>query len=221
VCFLPVPRVIPALISFFSTAHGPSVYFDSWFSNTHRDVLQLNRQANRTSSRRSRGSQSLGIPIWKRLKKVTRHRRRDGRTHKSVCELLPKHPLFSIDNRQLPRIKSVKTLEIALPKESGRTSTIIACTVSSDGFINVYDIADVPQDGIESPPKPKQIQPLSSYDSKGTRLTCLALADGDLGTNPVEIGKRKRDEGESDEGEEDSETNWGGIKGEQSEDDSS
>ena len=79
----------------------------------------------------------------------------------------------------------------------------------------------MPQDVIESPPKPKQIQPLSSYDSKGTRLTCLALADGDLGTNSVEIGKRKRDEGESDEGEEDFETNWGGIRGQESEDDSS
>lgn len=120
--------------------------------------------------------------------------------------------LFFSDNRTLLRIKSVKTLEIALPKESGRTSTTIACTVSSDGFINVYDIADVPQLAEESPPTPKQIQPLSSYDSKGTRLTCLALADGDL--ESVKIGKRKRDEGESDEGEEDFETNWGGVNGE-------
>ena len=58
VCFSPSIGSLqdPHHVICLSTAHGPSVYYDSWFSNTHRGVLQLKRQANRSSSRRSRGS---------------------------------------------------------------------------------------------------------------------------------------------------------------------
>jgi len=69
------------------------------------------------------------------------------------------------------------------------------CTVSSDGFINLYDIASVPTSNEAPPQKPTQIKPLTSYDSKGTRLTCVTLADADaeLSTIP-QNGKRKRPE---------------------------
>ena len=62
---------------------------------------------------------------------------------------------------------------------------------------------------------PKQIQPLTSYDSKGTRFTCVALADGDV---MKENGKRgKEEDGNENENEdegsgEDWEGVWGGIK---------
>ena len=102
------------------------------------------------------------------------------------------------------RIKAVQTIEIALPSSSNRTSTIIACTVSSDGNINLYDIATIPdQPSTDAPQKIKQIEPLSTYDSKGTRLTCVTLADGDMDIGGTANGKRKRENDEDGNGNED------------------
>lgn len=95
------------------------------------------------------------------------------------------------------RIKAVQTIEIALPSSSGRTSTIIACTVSSDGNVNLYDIASIPeQPSTDAPQTIKQIEPLTTYDSKGTRLTCVTLADGDMDIEGTVNGKRKRENDE-------------------------
>ena len=81
-------------------------------------------------------------------------------------------------------------------------------TVSSDGKIHVYDLAAVPPDvGKEV----KEISPVAVYDSNGTRLTCVTLADGDadadIATGDVNV-KRKRNEeivvdGSENEGSED------------------
>ena len=101
------------------------------------------------------------------------------------------------------RIKAVQTIGIALPSSSGRTSTIIACTVSSDGNVNIYDIAEIPdKPSTDTPQEVKQIEPLTTYDSKGTRLTCVTLADGDMGIDGTVNGKRKR-ENEDGNGDED------------------
>ena len=95
------------------------------------------------------------------------------------------------------RIKAVQTIEIALPSSSGRTSTIIACTVSSDGNVNLYDIASIPeQPSTDTPQTSKLIEPLTTYDSKGTRLTCVTLADGDIDIDGTVNGKRKREDDE-------------------------
>ena len=95
------------------------------------------------------------------------------------------------------RIKAVQTIGVALPSSSGRTSTIIACTVSSDGYVNLYDIAAIPDPpSTDTPQKTKQIEPLTTYDSKGTRLTCVTLADGDMGIDGTVNGKRKREDDE-------------------------
>ena len=92
------------------------------------------------------------------------------------------------------RIKAIQTIGLALPSSSGRTSTIIACTVSSDGNVNLYDIAAVPeQPSTDIPQTTKQIEPLTTYDSKGTRLTCVTLADGDMEIDSTVNGKRKRE----------------------------
>ena len=100
------------------------------------------------------------------------------------------------------RIKAVQTIGIALPSSSGRSSTIIACTVSSDGNVNLYDIAAIPdQSSTDTPRKTKQIEPLTTYDSKGTRLTCVTLADGDVDINGTVNGKRKRENDEDGSGE--------------------
>jgi len=102
------------------------------------------------------------------------------------------------------RVKATQTLEISLPESSGRLSTTLVCTVSSDGFIKIYDLASVPASSTQK----VEIEPLVSYDSKGTRLTCVTFADGAM-ENVAGLsvdGKRKRDDiddGHTDEDEDD------------------
>ncbi|KAH9479299.1 p21-activated protein kinase-interacting protein 1-like [Psilocybe cubensis] len=94
------------------------------------------------------------------------------------------------------RVKAVDTLNIALPESSGRKSTTILVTVSSDGFINLHDIAAVSKLSNKSDTV-QAFEPLTSYDSKGTRLTCVTLGDGDIaGASAPVDGKRKRDASE-------------------------
>jgi len=99
------------------------------------------------------------------------------------------------------RVKAVETLSVALPKslKSKRTSTTIVCTISSDGKILVYDLASLP--GPSSSLSKSEITPTTEYDTKGTRLTCVTVAEGEIVTG-LENGKRKRtvtDEIEDDE----------------------
>ncbi|GLB41620.1 putative WD domain, G-beta repeat [Lyophyllum shimeji] len=134
--------------------------------------------------------------------------------HLSVYDISPdpskKPTIVALMTGHANRVKAVQTLAIALPplpsapSTSQRTSTTIACTVSSDGKIRVYDLAMVP------PPTPSgaekvEILPVAVYDSKGTRLTCVTLADGDMeSVGDMQVGeKRKHEEGGDSEGEED------------------
>ncbi|RDB18437.1 p21-activated protein kinase-interacting protein 1-like [Hypsizygus marmoreus] len=119
------------------------------------------------------------------------------------------------------RVKAVQTLSVALPVSTGRTSTTIVCTVSSDGKIHIYDMATLPSKDKEDV---VDIAPAAVYDSKGTRLTCVALADGDVeGVGEVTDAKRKREEeeheeenadgeGGSDAEEEDEDEGWAGLE---------
>ncbi|EKM81619.1 hypothetical protein AGABI1DRAFT_69942, partial [Agaricus bisporus var. burnettii JB137-S8] len=86
------------------------------------------------------------------------------------------------------RVKAIQTLKIALPVDSGRKSTTVVTTVSSDGKIRLYDMNSVP----ETKETVAEIKPVAEYDTKGTRLTCVTIADGD-DTKPLN-GKRKHDE---------------------------
>ncbi|KAL4062558.1 WD40-repeat-containing domain protein [Scleroderma yunnanense] len=91
------------------------------------------------------------------------------------------------------RVKAVEILEIAVPPRTNSTSTTIVCTVSSDGKIFVYDLAGLPADAKDR----VQLQPVSEYDTKGTRLTCVTISEGRADSS--EAGqKRKRGE-ENDE----------------------
>jgi protein MAK11 len=88
-------------------------------------------------------------------------------------------------------------------------------SVSSDGTVNVYDLSLLP------PPAPvmiapgdiPEITPLVTYDSKGSRLTCVTLAEGEVDNvkrpSPEKVAKRKR---ESDS-EEEEEEEWEGFFG--------
>jgi protein MAK11 len=110
------------------------------------------------------------------------------------------------------RVKAVETLSIALPEslKSKRTSTTIVCTISSDGKIFVYDMASLPEPSSSS--SKIEIIPKAEYDTKGTRLTCVTVAEGDV-TTESENGKRKRtatDEvGEDDENDNEAEDEEG------------
>lgn len=99
------------------------------------------------------------------------------------------------------RVKAIQTLDIALPESCGRTSTTIVSTVSSDGLIHVYDVASVP--GGSQSTEVARIDPIASYDTKGTRLTCVTLADNFSDKIAAAgDGKRKREEDEDEESEE-------------------
>ncbi len=108
----------------------------------------------------------------------------------------------------------MQTLDIALPEASGRASTTIVCTASSDGFINVYDLASVPVVA-DKPSEATKIEPVVTYDSKGTRLTCVTLADGSVDVTPIAgDSKRKRNEDDSESDGEDSAEEDSGLEGE-------
>jgi protein MAK11 len=101
-------------------------------------------------------------------------------------------------------VKAIDTLRIARP--DGSATTILA-SCSSDGTIHVYDLSSLPSSHPSSSSfNPTEIEPVAKYDTKGTRLTCIALADGGGDTDEVEsaVGKRKREEDE----EEDEEDDW-------------
>ncbi|KAI6149601.1 WD40-repeat-containing domain protein [Pisolithus tinctorius] len=108
------------------------------------------------------------------------------------------------------RVKAVETLEVAVPEpetntKNARKSTTIACTISSDGNIFVYDLAAL-HDGTT---EPIQLRPVAEYDTKGTRLTCLTVSENrsrdESDAENAKIGKRKRAEDQEDSGEEDQE----------------
>jgi protein MAK11 len=106
---------------------------------------------------------------------------------------------FSLLKNAFYRVKAIQTLRVALPPVSGRTSTTIVTTVCSDGKIRVFDLHSIPAVSAEV----TEIGPIAEYDTKGTRLTCVTLADGDVSeTNPTN-GKRKHDEDDSSDEDED------------------
>ncbi|KAI0322778.1 WD40-repeat-containing domain protein [Amylostereum chailletii] len=100
------------------------------------------------------------------------------------------------------RVKALDTLRIALPDSK---STTILATISSDGWVHVYDISALP--ALSSDPKQAEIEPVAKYNTKGTRLTCVTLADGDADAGGEIAGKRKRAEDEGDDGDGEWESN--------------
>lgn len=76
--------------------------------------------------------------------------------------------------------------------------TIILTTVSSDGLINVYDLCAATADSEKG--EENKVEPVASYDTKGTRLTCVYLADGQDGSKEIKVKEEEVSESE-DEGE--------------------
>ncbi|KAF8639094.1 hypothetical protein AX17_001739 [Amanita inopinata Kibby_2008] len=121
------------------------------------------------------------------------------------------------------RVKALQTVAIKLPSSyPTRKTTIVACTASSDGKLCLYDLALLPEHNtaMESD-EPLEIEPAAVYDTKGTRLTCLTVADGDVDDGQSgNTGKRKHDDddvtmvddsgGEGESGDEEPE--WEGVQ---------
>jgi protein MAK11 len=110
------------------------------------------------------------------------------------------------------RVKAVEILPLALPrstKADALLSTIILCTVSSDGKIHVYDLALLPVDQ-KVGSDVLQILPVAEYDTKGTRLTCVTIADGEAPEHAKSVnGKRKRGDEDSEIEDGDEDETWG------------
>lgn len=81
-------------------------------------------------------------------------------------------------------------MRIALPPATGRISTTIVTTVSSDGKIRIYDMYSIPV----ITDKVTEIGPVAEYDTNGTRLTCVTIADGDVSLGKSSNGKRKHED---------------------------
>jgi protein MAK11 len=112
------------------------------------------------------------------------------------------------------RVKSISLLPFYLPSVDSAvpTKTVLLTSVSTDGFVNLYDLGSLSRpstSGIEG--SERELGPAASYDTKGTRLTCVFLADGGL-QKPEDDGqgqgmnagdKRKSVAMEADDGEDD------------------
>lgn len=121
----------------------------------------------------------------------------------------------------LRRVKALDKLTLS----TGADTTTIISTVSSDGFIRIFDLAALPSSTKISGAQegPAQVEEAASYDTKGTRLTCVTLADGEALDQPSAGNageKRKRDiqeDGEdSEEGSEEEGPGWASeVEGEE------
>ncbi|TFK48437.1 WD40 repeat-like protein [Heliocybe sulcata] len=99
------------------------------------------------------------------------------------------------------RVKAVDTLRISLPPPSTRKSTTVASTISSDGKVLVYDLESSLSQASLNKHNVTVIQAVAEYDTKGSRLTCMALGEGEV-QSPPGIGKRAREEEEEGQREE-------------------
>ena len=110
------------------------------------------------------------------------------------------------------RVKAIDTIRVTLPSTRQDPTTILS-SVSSDGTVNVYDLSLLPASAQVAPSDIPEISPVVTYDSKGSRLTCVTLAESGVDhagqPSPEKVAKRKR---ESDsEGEEEEEEEWQGL----------
>lgn len=73
-------------------------------------------------------------------------------------------------------MKAIDILSIAVDSSLHSWTTILS-TVSSDGFIRVFDLGQI-NGGTGS--SPQVLEAIAEYDTKGSRLTCCTLADGEI-----------------------------------------
>ena len=101
-------------------------------------------------------------------------------------------------------MKGIDLIQVSAPE--GQIKTLLT-SVSSDGFVHLYDT-----DMLDSLPTPLKdvlpIEPIARYDTKGTRLTCVAFAGRALPLSTTESAKGTKrpleESGDEDSGDEDS-----------------
>jgi protein MAK11 len=94
-------------------------------------------------------------------------------------------------------VKSIDLLTLTL--EENTTKTLLV-TVSSDGLLNVHDTSVMNVHRPSSEKEPLQIEPIGSYDTNGTRLTCVTFAEhGVLASTQVAGTKRSFPDEQEDE----------------------
>ncbi|KAG8714969.1 hypothetical protein FRC11_006299 [Ceratobasidium sp. 423] len=75
------------------------------------------------------------------------------------------------------RVKALDILPVMISGSKHQKTTLMS-TASSDGNIFVHDLSRIPTNSQAADPVP-QFKPIASYDTKGSRLVCLTMADGD------------------------------------------
>lgn len=115
------------------------------------------------------------------------------------------------------RVKAVNIITVALPSSTPLTptsSTTLACTISSDGWIRTFDLAPVFSSNLDSP---IELQSIAEYDTRGSRLTCMTLADGELVEDKQQVmnGKRKHVDEDEDQKDEAAGDAWSGFDNEE------
>ncbi|KDQ61940.1 hypothetical protein JAAARDRAFT_31433 [Jaapia argillacea MUCL 33604] len=116
------------------------------------------------------------------------------------------------------RVKAIATLTISLPGPTLSTTTILS-TISSDGKVFVYNLTSLTASLATKTKEVVQIEPDGEYDTKGSRLTCLTLADGEAvhsGSGSGEKRKRVQENGsDGSDGEGGSDRDGDGDEGEE------
>jgi len=117
-----------------------------------------------------------------------------------------------MSHSKLYSVKALDTIKIALPSTTRRSTTLLS-SVSSDGTINVYDLSLLPPPSLSEEIDIVETSPVVQYDSKGSRLTCVTLADGDVDRleqpEHNKGAKRERESGSGSEAEDEDE--WEGL----------
>ncbi|KAG8739793.1 hypothetical protein FRC10_005176 [Ceratobasidium sp. 414] len=86
------------------------------------------------------------------------------------------------------RVKALDLLDVSTAGREGHTTTLMS-TASSDGNIFVYDLAVMLTSSGSS--EISTFQPIASYDTRGSRLVCLTMADGEpVKPSSTVLGKR-------------------------------
>lgn len=86
------------------------------------------------------------------------------------------------------------TLSI-VSKSSSNSWTTILSTASSDGFLRIFDLSQLKDEGEHDV---QILDSVAEYDTKGSRLTCCTLADNELHSIKT-TAKRKQVEEEEEE----------------------
>ncbi|KAG8898505.1 hypothetical protein FRB99_007393 [Tulasnella sp. 403] len=97
------------------------------------------------------------------------------------------------------RVKALSTLSVVLPTLSTPTRTTFLSSISSGGLVHLHDLADLPPPPALTQPttdnaitEVRSIEPVASYDTKGSRLISLTMAYGEVVARPSVTSSKKR-----------------------------